>query len=85
MAIKQLTDEQVRTWSLKKKDEWWFKEVYQGNVPQFTLRAVITGTTISCREMPPWWSMQFELAFSERLLPKGATPAPGSGQNLPDR
>ena len=43
MAIKQLTDEQVRTWPLKKKDEWWHKEVYQGNVPQFTLRAVLTG------------------------------------------
>ncbi|MFH1279588.1 MAG: OPT family oligopeptide transporter [Candidatus Eisenbacteria bacterium] len=43
MAIKHLTDEQVRTWPLKKKDEWWFKEVYQGDVPQFTARAVITG------------------------------------------
>jgi len=43
MAIKQLTEEQVRTWSLKEKDRWWHKEVYQGNVAQFTARAVITG------------------------------------------
>jgi uncharacterized oligopeptide transporter (OPT) family protein len=43
MAIKQLTEEQVRTWTLKQKDEWWYREVYKGDVPQFTLRAVITG------------------------------------------
>jgi len=43
MAIKQLTEEQVRTWSLKEKDEWWFKNVFKGDMPQFTARAVISG------------------------------------------
>ena len=43
MAIKQLTEEQVRTWSLKEKDEWWFKNVFKGDMPQFTLRAVLSG------------------------------------------
>ncbi|RPJ46769.1 MAG: OPT family oligopeptide transporter [Candidatus Latescibacterota bacterium] len=43
MAIKHLTEEQVRTWTLRQKDEWWRREVYRGDVPQFTLRAVLTG------------------------------------------
>ncbi|MBN1826929.1 MAG: OPT/YSL family transporter, partial [Candidatus Eisenbacteria bacterium] len=46
MAIKQLTEEQVRTWTLKQKDEWWLKNVYRGDMPQFTLRAVICGMLI---------------------------------------
>ncbi|MFH1279594.1 MAG: OPT family oligopeptide transporter [Candidatus Eisenbacteria bacterium] len=43
MAIKHLTEEQVRTWSLKEKDEWWLKNVFKGDMPQFTARAVISG------------------------------------------
>lgn len=43
MAIKQLTEEQVKTWTLEQKDRWWLENVYQGDVPQFTLKAVVCG------------------------------------------
>jgi uncharacterized oligopeptide transporter (OPT) family protein len=43
MAIKQLTDEQIQTLSPADKDRWWLENVYQGDVPQFTARVVITG------------------------------------------
>ncbi len=42
-GLKQLTDEQIRTWSLEKKDRWWLKNVYRGNMPQLTLRSALTG------------------------------------------
>jgi OPT family oligopeptide transporter len=42
--LKQLTEEQVRTWTLEEKDRWWLDNVYQGDqVPQLTLRAALTG------------------------------------------
>ena len=43
MAIKQLTEEQIREWSVEKKDRWWLENVYRGNMPQLTLRAAATG------------------------------------------
>ncbi len=43
MAIKQLNEEQVRTWTLEQKDRWWLENVFQGDVPQFTLRAGLMG------------------------------------------
>ena len=43
MAIKHLTDEQVRDWTVEQKDRWWLENVYRGNVPQFTLRAAVAG------------------------------------------
>ncbi|MBI3543927.1 MAG: OPT/YSL family transporter, partial [Deltaproteobacteria bacterium] len=43
MAIKELSEEQIRTWSLRKKDEWWLKNVYRGNMPQLNARSAITG------------------------------------------
>jgi uncharacterized oligopeptide transporter (OPT) family protein len=43
MAIKQLTPEQVRTMSLAEKDAFWLAHVYRGDMPQLTLRAVLTG------------------------------------------
>lgn len=43
MAIKQLTDEQVRTWTLEQKDRWWLENVYRGDMPQLTLRSGLTG------------------------------------------
>lgn len=43
MALPQLTDEEVRTWTLEQKDNWWLKHVYKGNMPQLTLRSAITG------------------------------------------
>jgi uncharacterized oligopeptide transporter (OPT) family protein len=46
MAIKQLTEEQVRTWTLEQKDRWWFENVYRGNMPQLTLRSALSGMMI---------------------------------------
>jgi OPT family oligopeptide transporter len=43
MALKQLNDEQVATWSRLEKDRWWFENVYRGDMPQLTVRAAITG------------------------------------------
>ncbi|MFH1998438.1 MAG: OPT/YSL family transporter, partial [Planctomycetota bacterium] len=43
MALKQLTQEQIRTMTVEEKDRWWLENVYQGDVPQFTLRAVAGG------------------------------------------
>jgi uncharacterized oligopeptide transporter (OPT) family protein len=43
MAIKQLTEEQVRTWTLEQKDRWWFEHVWKGDMPQLTLRSGLTG------------------------------------------
>lgn len=39
----QLTPEQIRTMSVAEKDRWWLKNVYQGDVPQFTLKAALCG------------------------------------------
>jgi len=43
MALKQLTDEQIRTLTVEEKDRWWLENVYQGDVPQMTVRAVLMG------------------------------------------
>jgi len=43
MALLQLTEEQIRTWTRAQKDEWWFKNVYRGDMPQLTLRSAVTG------------------------------------------
>ena len=43
MPIQQLTEEQVRTWTRAQKDEWWFKNVFRGDMPQLTIRSAITG------------------------------------------
>ncbi len=43
MALKQLDEEQIRTWSRAQKDEWWFREVYRGDMPQLTVRSAVTG------------------------------------------
>lgn len=48
MAIKQLTEQQVREWTLEQKDEWWLKNVYKGDMRQLTLRAVLTGVLLGC-------------------------------------
>jgi OPT family oligopeptide transporter len=41
--ILELTPEQVRTMTLVEKDEWWFKNVYRGDMPQLNLRSALTG------------------------------------------
>jgi hypothetical protein len=43
MALQQLTEEQIRTWSRAQKDRWWFDNVYRGDMPQLTLRSALTG------------------------------------------
>ncbi|MGZ5112774.1 MAG: OPT family oligopeptide transporter [Usitatibacter sp.] len=43
MALQQLTEEQVRNWTRAQKDEWWFRNVYRGDMPQLTLRSAVTG------------------------------------------
>ena len=43
MALKQLNEEQVRTWTLEQKDRWWFENVWRGDMPQLTLRSALTG------------------------------------------
>ena len=43
MALLHLTDEEIRTWTRAQKDEWWFKNVYRGDLPQLTWRSALTG------------------------------------------
>lgn len=43
MAIENLTEEQIRTWSREQKDRWWLEKVYRGNIPQLTFRSALTG------------------------------------------
>ena len=43
MALLQLTEEQIRTWTREQKDEWWFKNVFRGDMPQLTIRSALTG------------------------------------------
>lgn len=46
MAIQELNDEQIRTWSLEQKDRWWLENVYRGNMPQLTIRSALTGMSL---------------------------------------
>ncbi len=43
MALKHLTEEQIRTMTVEEKDRWWLENVYQGDVPQMTVRVVVCG------------------------------------------
>jgi uncharacterized oligopeptide transporter (OPT) family protein len=43
MALQQLSDHQIRTWTRAQKDDWWFKNVYRGDVQQLTFRSGVTG------------------------------------------
>jgi uncharacterized oligopeptide transporter (OPT) family protein len=43
MAIPQLTEEQIRTWTREQKDRWWLTTVFRGDMPQLTLRSALTG------------------------------------------
>jgi OPT family oligopeptide transporter len=46
MAIQELNDEQIRSWSLEQKDRWWLENVYRGNMPQLTIRSALTGMSL---------------------------------------
>jgi uncharacterized oligopeptide transporter (OPT) family protein len=43
MAIQHLTEEQIHSMTVEEKDRWWLENVYQGDVPQMTVRVVISG------------------------------------------
>lgn len=43
MAIHELSDEQIRTWTVEEKDSWWLKNVFRGEMPQLTIRSAATG------------------------------------------
>lgn len=43
MAIHELNDEQIRTWTLEQKDRWWLENVFRGDMPQLTWRSALTG------------------------------------------
>ena len=43
MALQHLTDEQIRTWTRARKDQWGYDNVYRHDMPQLTLRSGLTG------------------------------------------
>ncbi|MDZ7652656.1 MAG: OPT family oligopeptide transporter [Burkholderiaceae bacterium] len=43
MALLQLDEEQIRTWSRAQKDQWWLANVFRGDMPQLTIRSALTG------------------------------------------
>ncbi|MGE5615577.1 MAG: OPT family oligopeptide transporter [Bacillota bacterium] len=43
MALIQLDEEQIRTWTREQKDKWWLDNVFRGDMPQLTLRSAATG------------------------------------------
>lgn len=43
MALKTMSEEQVRTWTRAQKDRWWRDEIYRGDMPQLTIRSAVTG------------------------------------------
>jgi uncharacterized oligopeptide transporter (OPT) family protein len=43
VAIKQLTEGEVREWTREQKDRWWLENVYRGDMPQLTARSAATG------------------------------------------
>lgn len=43
MTIQQLSEEQIRDWTVEQKDKWWLENVYRGNMPQLTIRSALMG------------------------------------------
>jgi uncharacterized oligopeptide transporter (OPT) family protein len=43
MALKSLTEDEIRTWTREQKDRWWLENLYRGDMPQLTVRSGITG------------------------------------------
>ena len=43
MALQQLDEEQIKTWTRDQKDGWWLANLYRGDMPQLTVRSAITG------------------------------------------
>src|SRR5829696_8896528 len=70
MALLQLQEEQIRTWTRAQKDEWWLKNVFRGDMPQLTIRSALTGDLLGAVLAAtalyigaktgitiPWWHM----------------------------
>ena len=51
MAIKQLSEEQAHSMTVEEKDRWWLENVYQGDVPQMTVRVVIVGFLLGGKQL----------------------------------
>jgi uncharacterized oligopeptide transporter (OPT) family protein len=43
MALQQLSEHEIRSWTRAQKDEWWLANIYRGNMAQLTVRSAITG------------------------------------------
>ncbi|QJQ05839.1 OPT family oligopeptide transporter [Undibacterium piscinae] len=43
MALQQLSDEQISSWTRAQKDQWWLTNIYRGSMAQLTLRSALTG------------------------------------------
>ncbi|MCE7974954.1 MAG: OPT family oligopeptide transporter [Leptolyngbya sp. PLA1] len=43
MAIENLTEEQIRTWTPEQKDRWWLANVFRGDMAQLTWRSAAVG------------------------------------------
>jgi len=43
MALKSMSEEEVRSWSRARKDRWWRDNIYRGDMAQLTLRSAATG------------------------------------------
>ena len=43
MALLQLDEEQIKTWTRAQKDQWWLSNVFRGDMAQLTLRSSLTG------------------------------------------
>ena len=46
MALQQLSEEQIRDWTLEQKDRWWLQNIWRGDMPQLTVRSALTGMLI---------------------------------------
>ncbi|MBN2804715.1 MAG: OPT/YSL family transporter [Deltaproteobacteria bacterium] len=43
MTLKQLSEDEIKNWTLEEKDQWWRAGVYKGDMPQLTIRSALTG------------------------------------------
>ncbi len=43
MSIQSLDEDQIASMTLEEKDRWWLEKIYRGNMPQLTLRSILTG------------------------------------------
>lgn len=46
IELKQLSEQQIKEWTLEQKDRWWFENVWKGDMPQLTIRSAISGMLI---------------------------------------